>query len=388
MTNSTEVAVVNTAMLDRGSSFEKEPSVMDNIHKIKIYNANTFSSDPKDHEVDESLVGKFRLIEAWTWEIKYIDWWFKADILSVCKVKSGNVFVLDEFGDPVKDENGKSKKWFFFTNEHSVYTKKTDMLWFKQMWQSSLWFFVKQYLEEMLRTKRVNGKDNPFWKQWKKKDGEPYNDTNITDTIIIYWRFVDWEYAWDYFKFVPVSTSWYGTTYRDWQQVEADRWTFLHSMNEWLKEWNKVRKANNKSEVKSVDPSQIDMTISFREVEIQGKRMFVPTFEYSGLTAYRCDNTNDLQYILELQSEYLKEEFGISVLPSNFRLWSIKDVVTSDVNTIKVTAIESKSTRTEVEWDVEEISIADVEETFQAPVKWVEKSSDWKMIVDWVVVPF
>jgi len=63
MTN-TEVAVVNTAMLDRGSNFTKEPSVMDNIHKIKLYNANPFSSDPKEREVNEELVGKFRLVEA------------------------------------------------------------------------------------------------------------------------------------------------------------------------------------------------------------------------------------------------------------------------------------------------------------------------------------
>lgn len=388
MTNSTEVAVVNTAMLDRGSSFEREPSVMDSIHKIKIYNANTFSSDPKDHEVDESLVGKYRLVEAGTWEIKYIDSWFKADILAVCKVKSGNVFVLDEFGDPVKDDNGKSKRAFFFTNEHSVYTRKTDMLWFKQMGQSPLGFYIKQDLEEMLRTKRINGKDNPFWKQGKKKDGEPYNDTNITDTVIVYGKFLDGDYAWEYFKFVPVSNSWYGTTYRDGKQVEPDQWTFLFAMNEWLKEWNKVRKANNKAEVKSVDPSQVDMTIWFREVEIQGKRMFVPTFTYAGLTAYRADNTNDLQYILELQSEYLKEEFGISVLPINFRLWSIKDVVTADVNTIEVKAIESKSTHAEVGADVEEISIADVEDTFTSKEPTIVMDKDWPKVVGGVQIPF
>jgi hypothetical protein len=43
-------------------------------------------------------------------------------------VKSGNVFVLDQFGDPIKDEKGLSKKAFFFSNEHSVYTRQDDTL--------------------------------------------------------------------------------------------------------------------------------------------------------------------------------------------------------------------------------------------------------------------
>lgn len=363
MTNSTEVTAVNAAMLDRGSSFERTPSVMDNIHKIKIYNANYFSKDPKENTVNEELVGKFRVASEANQKLTYIDSWFKADILTVCKVKSGNVFVLDEFGDAVKDSNWNSKKAFFYTNEHSVFTKKTDMLWFKQAWQKPLWFYIKQDLEEILRSKKINWKDNPFWKQWRKLDGEPYNDTNISDTIIIYWIFIDWPFAWEYFKFVPVSWSRYGTTYKWWQTVEPEQWTFLHAINVWLKEWNKVRTANGKAEVKSVDPSQIDMKISFREVEVQNKRMFVPTFEFAWLTAYRTDNTNDLQSILEIQSEYLKEEFWLSIIPNNFRLGSIQDVDVSNANTIEVKAIEaSKDSNTDEDETV--IEIIDAEEIF------------------------
>lgn len=366
MTN-TEVAVINSAMLDRGSSFDKEPSVMDSIHKIKMYNANTFSKDPKDHEVDKELAGKLRLVEAWTGEIKYIDSWFKADILTVCKVKSGNVYVLDDFGDVVKDEKWNSKKGFFYTNEYSVFTRKTDTLGFKQMGQKPLGFYVKQDLEEMLRSKKLNGKDNPFWKQGKKKDGEPYNDTNVSDTLIIYGKFIDGPYEGDYFKFVPVSNSGYGVTYKDGKVIEADEGTFLHAMNQWLIEWNKIRKANNKPDVKSVDPSQIDMTIWFRPVEIQGKVMFVPTFTYAGLTAYRADNTQDLQYILEIQSEYLKQEFGITVLPTNFRLPSLTQE-TSNVN-----AIEIKSTATPLQ-DVEDVEIEQVSLEDASQVFSIEKA--------------
>lgn len=387
MAEETSVATVNQAMLDRGSR-EKEPSVMDNIHKIKLYNANPFASNKEEREVNPELAWKFKIVEAWNWDIKYINSWFKVNILSVCKVKSGNVFVLDEFWDPIKDESGKSKKAFFFTNEHSIYTRKTDMLWFKQAWQKPLGFFVKSDLEEMLRTKKLNGKDNPFWKQWTKVDWEPYNDTNISDTIIIYGQFIWWDYDREYFKFVPVSSSWYWTTYKNGEQVEPSEWTFLYAMKQWLREWNKIRTANNKSEVQSVDPSQIDMTISFREIEVQQKRMFVPVFNFDWLAALRTDNTNDLQYILELQSEYLKEEFGISVMISNFRLWSIKDVATSDISWIEVKAIESKSIVHDN--DEEESETVQVVKDAKEIFWWskVEYTEDWKTIIDWEEIPF
>ena len=149
------IVTIDESMLNRWAG-QMSTSVMDNIHKIKIYNANAFSKDPKEKEIDPDKAGKFRLVETWSWEIKYIDSWFKVDILSVCKVKSGSVFILNEFWETVKDDKWQSKKGFFMTNEHSVYTKKTDVLWFKQLWWKILWFYPKAELEEMLKTKRIN----------------------------------------------------------------------------------------------------------------------------------------------------------------------------------------------------------------------------------------
>lgn len=384
MTN-TDVAVVNQAMLDRGATTRKA-SVMDNLHKIKLYNANPFSNDPKEKEVQEDLVGKLRVVEAGTWEIKYIDSNVKVNILSVCKVKSGNVFVLDEFGDPVKDENGKSKKAFFFTNEHSVYTRKTDMLWFKQAWaESPIWFYIKSDIEEMLKTKKINWKENPFWKQWTKADGEPYNDTNIKDTIIIYGKFLSGPYEWEYFKFVPVSTSWYGTTFKNGVQIEASKWTFLHAVSEWLVAWNAIRNANGKSSVTSVDPSQLDMTISFKETEVQGKRMFIPTFKFDNLTAYRADNTEDLNIMLEMQSEYLEEEFGVRVVTNNFRLWSISDVNVANVNAIEVKAIWTSKEVQQEEDEVVEITIEAAWEVFDTKSnEQIKKTNAEILVKEWV----
>jgi hypothetical protein len=63
---SQEVAVINSAMLERGSGFDREPSTMDVFHKIKMYNANTFSKNKEDHEVNPELAGKLRLVKAGT----------------------------------------------------------------------------------------------------------------------------------------------------------------------------------------------------------------------------------------------------------------------------------------------------------------------------------
>ena len=98
------IVTIDESMLNRWAG-QMSTSVMDNIHKIKIYNANAFSKDPKEKEIDPDKAGKFRLVETWSWEIKYIDSWFKVDILSVCKVKSGSVFILNEFSTTT-DDNG------------------------------------------------------------------------------------------------------------------------------------------------------------------------------------------------------------------------------------------------------------------------------------------
>ena len=354
-----EIAPINPSMLDRWNSFSKRESIMDSIHQVKIYNANTFANE----SVDETKAWTFRVKSPDSEELIYMPWPIKINILSVCKVKSWSVFFLDEFGDPALDESGKPKKWFFTTNEHSLFTKKIDTLWFKQLGWKVLWFYPKVKLEEMLKTKRINGKDNPFWKQWKKIDWTPYNDTNIKDTIIVYGKFLEWPLAWDYFKFVPLSSSWYWTNYKNWETVKPDEWTLLYAISEWLEAWNKARESNSKSKVQSVDPSQLDMTLSFRETEVQGKRMFIPTFKFDMLTAYREDNTDDLNYILELQSQYLEQEFWVRVLVDNFRLWSIHVDKVWDPTSIEVKQIATTNTE-EVEAELE---VSDAVEVFNKP---------------------
>ena len=382
----TAVTTIDESMLTRWA-WQTSTSVMDNIHKLKIYNANPFSKDPKEKEIDPDKVGKFRLVESSTWAIKFIDGWFKADILSVCKVKSGSVFILNEFGETIKDDKWQSKKGFFMTNEHSVYTKKTDTLWFKQLGLKVLWFYPKAELEEMLKTKKIDWKDNPFWKQGKKLDWEPYNDTSIKDTMIVYGKFIDWPYEWEYFKFVPVSNSAYWSTYKNGNKVDAEAWTFLHAMELWLQAWNKVKVANWQKAVTSVDPSQIDMRISFREVEVQKKRMFLPVFEFDNLTAYRANNTSSLQYVLELQSEYLEEEFWIKIIPENFRLPSLKSETSNPLQLAAAATIISDTD----DW-IEVVDAIDIfDDTTPVSVKkdmpftWAR---DWWVYVQWEKVPF
>ena len=74
-------------------------------------------------------------------------------------------------------------------------------------------------------------------------------------------------------------------------------------------------------------------------------------------------------------------------MASNFRLGSIKDVVTWDINTIEVKAIESK-TKVEEE-DVIEITVEDAAAAFaEHKPKGVTVSVDWKTMIDGVEIPF
>ena len=205
--------------------------------------------------------------------------------------------------------------------------------------------------------------------------------------MIVYGRFIDGPYAWDYFKFVPLSNSAYWTQFKNGVKVAAEKWTFLHAMELWLEAWNKVKVANWQKAVSSVDPSQIDMRVSFREVEVQWKVMFIPVFDFDNLTAYRTNNTADLNYILELQSQYLEEEFDVKIIPENFRLGSIKNE-TSNPSQLAIAATVTSDTDDDIEV-MDAIEIFDDETPVTAkkatPFTWAK---EWWVYVQWEKVPF
>jgi hypothetical protein len=326
-------------------------SVMDAIHEVKLYNANSTLKE----EVAEDKVWKFKLVEAWTKEIKYIDS-FEFDVLNLCKVKSGNIFLLNEFWDTVKDSDGKAKKALFYTNEHSMYTRKTDTMWVKWAW-NILWFFTKEELDQMFKKKMLNGNVNPFYKQWAKMDWEPYDATHMKDTYVLYGKFITWDYKDEYFK-MYLSLSWLWKTWKDWAKCQPEVWSFLSAVNDWLESWNEVRKENWKSIVKNVDPSQLDMKIWFKEIDINSNRVFIPTFDLVDLSWMRWNNTEDVEYITDLQMQYFEQEFW-----SMWIAWNIWDI-----------SLQWQAKLNAPSW--EEIKDAEIEWTHvpknEAPVKKVE----------------
>jgi len=124
-----------------------------------------------------------------------------------------------------------------------------------------------------------------------------------------------------------------------------------------LEAWNKIKQANGQKSVTSVDPSQADMFVTFREVIVQEKQMFIPVFKFDNLTAYRANNTADLNYILEVQSSYLEEEFGIKLMPQNFRLGSI-DIQAAPIDKL---ALPTETANVTVEDDV---TVVEAEQIF------------------------
>lgn len=346
----------NLELLSR--STDTKTSVLDVIYKMKIYNANPFAKDVLERAIDETKAGKYRFLLPDSWEEVYESWPFKVNILTVNKIKSGSVYMLDEFGD--KDIAWGQK--FFFTNEYHLYTRKNDVLWFKQSWWTPT-FLTKEALDTMLKTKRIDGKLNPFYKEWEKADKTPYDTTHITESIIIYGKFLAWPFKDSYFKFVPVSKSWYGSDYdsKTKSYIEPEEGTFLKAMEDALNEWNEVREANGMKPVKNVDPSQVNMSISFRELEVKDKKFFIPTFTYDGLYGMSWgDNTEDLEAIVELQNQYTEEEFGnviweVSQLirPSSIK-WELVWVVQENKWFYQLTAAQQ-----------EELEKVDVEEIFE-----------------------
>lgn len=371
-----EIAVFNDSMFGRAESESRVQSVMNSVHEIKAYNANL-----KDWIIDPNLAWKFRIKLAHTWDLDYIDWNFKFNPLSICKVKSWIVYMLNDFWDVIIDESGKEKKSMFYTNEFDIYTKKTWILWFK--WNGKVvWYYFKEDLEKMLKSKRIQMldqdwnrseiKENPFYKASKDKAWLPYHDTEVTDTYVMYWIFIWGKYDWEYFKMYLNNNAFWKTYDKDKGKIQAEEWSLQFCTYKGLEDWNKIRTERGKSPVTSIAFDQLDITAKIEEISIwekEKKIIYVTRFTYDNLTWYRTDNTNDVEFIRDLQHKYLIQEFG----------W-IKEasVIDFSVPNLAVFTWEIKTeTNKQIETS-EEITEADVETIFEDNPKALEVRNEAK----------
>lgn len=343
------VAKMDQSMLERGSQNVGTTSVYESLHKVSIYNPDYSKWDA----MDLTKAWLFRLREANTGEEKMIEP-FKFWLLAIAKVMSGKVTLLNELWDTLINDKWEQVSQFFYTSEYGQYSKKTEVIWFKNM-TSKPQFFTREQLFSMLTSPNINGTINPFFTWGKKADNTKYKSTEIKDQTIIFGEFIDWPYVWDYFM-MYVKNSSLGITYKAWEQVVPEYGTLMHAINvEWVKAWNE---ATGKT-LRSVSPDQLDLSLNLITKNFSNKDFNIAEFRFSNLTWMRKNNLDDVQYIKELRDAYFVERFWSMQSPSNVRIeW---------VNAIVDFKFEAP---TEVKWVLEvadSIQEADVEEVFVKP---------------------
>lgn len=308
----TKLATVNKDMLQRSveSSNWWSQSIMNTIHKVRIYNPNWFQWEI----MDEEKKGKLILIEAQTWEQKIIEP-FKFNILSVSKVTQGNIPMLTEDGDTAIKEDWSQDIRYFYTNQYNKFLRKDEVLWLTSKWMKPLWFRKEDFFN-FIKTPKVNWHPNPFF-EWKKaKDNTKYKSSLLETQDVIYWVIIDWEYAGEYFQMkIKPSAMWSNYDSQTKSQVEAKEWTITRLLDDALKWYNELLESNWLRTVRRLEPEVVDIKMNIKQIEVSGKEFNVADFEFAGYTASRTDNKEDLDYISDFNYKLFQEAFWAMQLP-------------------------------------------------------------------------
>lgn len=331
MVDETAIAVgIDASMIARSVHTEREPSILDTIHKVKIYNPNWFNNEV----MDADKKGKLILTEANTWEEKIIEP-FKFWLISNYKVISWSIPMLDELWDTIVDSKWKPVKKYFYTNQFYKFTKNTDTIWFRSSDKNSepLWF-IKQDLLTMIKTPNLNGKPNPFYKQGIKSDGSKYKTTLLNTQDVIYWVILDWDYKWEYFQFyVKPSAMWSNYDFETKSRVSADEWSLTRVIDDALIPWNKILKDNWAKEINYMPIDQLDIKLNIKSIEVSWKEFNVAEFEFAWFSWTRWNNIDDVSYIHQFNKDFYFERFPTVTDIRTVKVEWINCIVSIDFNT-------------------------------------------------------
>ena len=296
MVETTAVANINMAMLDRAESDSGSASVMSCIHTLKIYN-------PAPGEIaDPEKAGKFKIKEANTWEEVFLEWDIRFNVLSISYSWSWGIYPTHPDGT-ISDE-----EVVFSSSEFGKYEKRTDAIGLSMKWKSYA-FYTKGEFETMIKTPMLNGITNQFYDKKKDKDGKPYHSTLLRKTGIIYGQFIGGKYDKEYFRMFTSPNN-IGITYDTESQsaIDPEEGTLEYVVIPALVQMNEIRTQNGKKALSRVSHDQCDVKLSIRTNE---KKNFLPLFTFDGLTAMRWyDNTEDVKYIHDLKEEHFRSIFG------------------------------------------------------------------------------
>ncbi len=345
----TTLANVNTSMMERSvATSGSTPSVLSEIHKLRVYNPNGF----KWEEMDKNKAGKLILTIAGTKDEVLIDP-PKVNILAHYKRIEWEVSMLDSLWDTIILPDWNQDTRFFYSSQfHPKAPNATTVIWFTAKGMNPS-FFTKESLLLMAKTPNVNGLPNPFF-EWKKNaEGQKYKTTLLNNVDYVYWVFVDWDYAWEYFQ-MKIKSNALGSDY-DYKTasiVQAEEWTLTRVVQDALDWWNEKLESSGYKPVRYITTDLLDLQMKVDTVTgFSGKEHNKLSFEFSGYTADRKeDNIEDVNYINDFNERLYQEAFGKFVstpltvevqwvnaivnldLTSPVSVWEVKELFSEEVS--------------------------------------------------------
>lgn len=295
--NTAVAAPLPASMFNRWEGQAQKENVMQSIHSLKIYNpAPGKSPDPE-------LAGKLMIKNGQT-DGKYQPFTtaVKMNILKIRKWMNGQFNQLDETGNPIMDANWEPKKGFAFTEEYFRFSKNTNEVFFKDngsgtMIKKSIW-----ELKQLFKMPTVNGIKNRFHKVSLDQNSIPYDDTFIKESFVIYWVFMDGQYAWEHFRLFMSSAA-FGNK---WDSKTKTSSIEPNSLNDALDKCFKL--FNDYKEANKIDGRFDDSLLVTTLTSVLKGNFFKPTFVTSELIT--IDNSAEFDFITNLEAQYKEEEFN------------------------------------------------------------------------------
>ena len=295
--NNAAVAVQLPESVFRRNDTVQKINVMDTINSVKTYNPQPWKAEDADL--------------AWNLMIKNYDteWMYKKftsnvkiNLLKVRKGINGMFNILDDNGNVQMDATWNAKKWFAYTEEYGRYSrndleimfKAPDIKWYSRV---QLWEF-----KNLIREPLINWRKNPFHKVALDINSIPYNASHLSESYIIYWVFKSWEHAWEYFRMF-ISSSAFGQVWDAKTKTSSIvAWSLADAIQKVQNDFNAIKL--QLPPWASFDDSLINVDLSVAK----SGNFYKP--EFKNPTMIVEDNSQDLQAIEELLSQYKVQEFS------------------------------------------------------------------------------
>lgn len=372
---------IDPAMLGRENVLGSVESVYDAFHKVYLYNPWRWQ------EMDPEKAGKFRIREANSENDIFVDS-IDFNLLETAKVRSGKVVFKDEFGDAMMDSKWEPLSKYYYSNEYPTICSNETVVWLRAMWrETETLYFKKWMLNKILTVAKLNWELNQFSEIKNKMDWGTYRVSHVSESTIMFGKFLSWDLEWEYFIFYPKDNA-VGFNYSKWEKIEAKAGTLTRVLDDALPEWNKIREANKMKQIKNMPVSLVDLKISSFQKEVMEKEFNIAKFDFLSFAWERADNSEDIDFVSELRASYFNERFWgmkepISVVFLD-KLWN----ETNDPRIMVDCRISYDFSPTS---DNKQLSTGEAAEVFEAEVDDApaEISKPWTLSTeDWQTVPW